>query len=245
MPNSVLNPMSAPFSKAASKRRGLLAFTLIELLVVIAIIAILASMIFPITKSLNRTKLRTRAKGELEQVQTAIESYKSKVGVYPPDNPDNPALNQLYYELIGTISTNVAGGLVYVTLDGSANIPAAALPSAFGPKVKGFVNTAKPSGGDEASGGFNFFKGIRANQIGLLPVVSGVIPRVLSCSILWPQEVAFQPIPAVKTLNPWRYNSSHPTNNPSSYDLWVDIVVDGKTNRISNWSKEVLINPYP
>jgi hypothetical protein len=37
-------------------------------------------------------------------------------------------------------------------------------------------------------------------------------------------------------INPFRYVSSNPTNNPSSFDLWVDVVVGGKTNRISNWS---------
>jgi hypothetical protein len=38
------------------------------------------------------------------------------------------------------------------------------------------------------------------------------------------------------TLNPWRYNSSHPTNNTGGYDLWVDLVIRGKTNRVCNWS---------
>jgi hypothetical protein len=39
-------------------------------------------------------------------------------------------------------------------------------------------------------------------------------------------------------LNPWRYVSSGPTNNPGSYDLWVDLYIGGKTYRLSNWSKE-------
>ena len=46
------------------------------------------------------------------------------------------------------------------------------------------------------------------------------------------------------TLNPWRYNSSHPTHNQATYDLWVDVIVDGKTNRISNWSdKPDIVGP--
>jgi hypothetical protein len=43
-------------------------------------------------------------------------------------------------------------------------------------------------------------------------------------------------------LNPWRYNSSNPTNNPGSYDLWIQLVIGGKSNLICNWSKQVLIN---
>jgi hypothetical protein len=46
-------------------------------------------------------------------------------------------------------------------------------------------------------------------------------------------------------MNPIRYNSSSPTNNPNSYDLWIDVVIDGKTNRISNWSKERVIVSTP
>ena len=39
-----------------------------------------------------------------------------------------------------------------------------------------------------------------------------------------------------RTINPWRYNPVDPTNNPTSYDLWVDITVGNRTERISNWS---------
>src|ERR1700751_3501851 len=75
------------------------AFTLIELLVVIAVISLLAAMIFPITGAVTRNRIRSRARTELEKVVTAIEVYKSKLGHYPPDNPDNATVNQLYYEL--------------------------------------------------------------------------------------------------------------------------------------------------
>jgi hypothetical protein len=42
-------------------------------------------------------------------------------------------------------------------------------------------------------------------------------------------------------VNPFSYNSVNPTHNPNSYDLWVDLVIGGKTNRISNWSKQYQI----
>lgn len=225
-------------SRPGSSRRG---FTLIELLVVIAVIAILAGLVFPVTKAVNRTKLRTRVKGELAQLELAIQNYKSKLGVYPPDNPNNPLINQLYYELVGTVMTNISGGTYYRTLDGASELSAtpATFQTYFGTGVSGLVNTAKPGGGDEAQGGYNCLPGLSGSQIAVLPSAA----RVLVSSIKWPENLAWQPVPTVKGMNPWRYNSSNPTNNPGSFDLWVDIMVDGKTNRISNWSREPLINP--
>jgi prepilin-type N-terminal cleavage/methylation domain-containing protein len=228
----------APGGKARTRKP--FAFTLIELLVVIAIISLLAAMIFPITKALNRNKLRTRAKGELALLQTAIESYKSKIGVYPPDNPGNPVTNQLYYELLGTVVTNSGTAMMFRTVDGSSEVPgeSALLALHFGPNVRGFVNTARPGGGDEASGGVNFLVG------GLPPSQVGEIPnsvKIIASSVKWPLNMTYQPVPTVKGLNPWRYNSSSPTNNSNGYDLWLDFIVDGKTNRISNWSREVLV----
>ena len=44
-------------------------------------------------------------------------------------------------------------------------------------------------------------------------------------------------------INPWRYNSSSPVHNPKSFDLWVDIPVAGKINRISNWNKQYEVVP--
>ena len=51
----------------------------------------------------------------------------------------------------------------------------------------------------------------------------------------------------VLRINPWRYNSSNPTNNVNSYDLWVDIIMKGKTNRYSNWSTkpQIVGAPHP
>src|SRR5438132_11868374 len=95
------------------------AFTLIELLVVIAIIAILAALVIPVSGAVRAAGTKRRAMAELTQVETLIESYKEKLGHYPPDNPGNPLLNQLYYELMGT--TNDSRN--YITLDGSATVP--------------------------------------------------------------------------------------------------------------------------
>jgi prepilin-type N-terminal cleavage/methylation domain-containing protein len=224
------------------------AFTLIELLIVIAIIAILASMVFPITKALNRTKIKTRAKGELSLLQTAIDSYKTKLGVYPPDNPNSPVLNPLYYELSGTtLVTGGGGAKFYQTLDGATQLSAdpATFMSYFGAKVTGFVNSSRGDSGDDRASAVNFLKGsLKPNQIGDLRPSPPPLKAIVS-TIPWPQTLPYQPVPTKPGLNPWRYNSSNPTNNPSSYDLWVDVIIDGRTNRINNWSKDPILVSTP
>ena len=217
------------------KRPG---FTLIELLVVIAVISILAAMIIPVGKAVNRQKIISKSRAELYGIQTLIEAYKAKLGHYPPDNPRGPITNQLYFELLGTTLSNG----VYVTLDGSAQISTTAIKPLFG--VDGFVNCTQPGGGDEARLASRFLPGLKPGQIGDLTTNSANRVRVLLCSVPWPFDVNF-PIANHPGMNPIRYNSSSPTNNPNSYDLWIDVVIDGKTNRISNWSKERVIVSTP
>jgi type II secretory pathway pseudopilin PulG len=110
-----------------------------ELLIVISIMAILAAMIFPVLRGVNRRKLITRATGELNQMESYINSYKARLGYFPPDNPGKPGLNQLYYELAGTVFTN---GTAFVTKDGTALPLTANMISAFfGAGVSGFINS--------------------------------------------------------------------------------------------------------
>ena len=226
-----------PLAPRLSPLRPSPAFTLIELLVVIAIIAVLAALIFPTIKAVNRVKIRHLAQGELANIETAIESYKAKYGVYPPDSnppgpPGNPNyVNQLYYELLGT----TLNGALYTTKDGSAQINIGSFSGTFGNNVSGFVNSTKGAGGDEGTVATAFITGLKPSQIGLLK--NGA--RILVCSVPWPKDNPYQPVPGLFSapgLNPWRYISSNPTNNPSSFDLWVDTIYDGRTNRISNWS---------
>jgi hypothetical protein len=46
---------------------------------------------------------------------------------------------------------------------------------------------------------------------------------------------ADHPIPTNPGLNPWRYVSTNPTNNPNSFDLWAEIIVKGERRIIGNW----------
>jgi prepilin-type N-terminal cleavage/methylation domain-containing protein len=251
--------------RTAAKAR---AFSLIEMLVVIAVIGILASMIFPVTKAVSRARIRSRTKAEMEQVVTAIEIYKTKRGQYPPDNHFannglvNPYLNQLYYELVGTTNN----GVYYQPSDGRPAVTASTIDSALHPGyvggVSGFVNSSSTANIEEGSTVVNCLMGtLGANQVAQTP--GGF--NLLVCSIplppglplrQWPNMPGSQtPYPGSAQINPssaaapwycaWRYNSSSPTNNSSTYDLWIDVIINGKTNRFSNWSRDAVIVGSP
>jgi len=223
------------------------AFSLIELIVVIAIIALLASLIFPIAAAAKKAQIRNRAKAEMEAIQTAIEEYKSKMGYYPPDNAPNWTANQLYFELLGTTNIPSGNGIVYHTLDDSAQINASDLAAAIGPNISGFMNVSK--GGEDGVPARNFAKNIKAAQF-------MSIKNTLSApaSMAFGMPGATYPGPTLLTsatgsgaqLNPWRYNSSSPRFNPKSFDLWIDITVGDHTERICNWSDRpiVITTPY-
>jgi prepilin-type N-terminal cleavage/methylation domain-containing protein len=207
------------------------AFTLIELLVVIAIIGILAALTFPALRAAKIASTRSKVRAELRQVESAIEAYKVKYGFYPPDNPGRPQLNQLFYELQGTARK----GAGLVTLDGRETIPTASVPLAFGAGVSGFVNCTREGAEDDSKVAQSFLGNLRPDQYAILG--NTVRYGVLVCSVPWPATLG-NILPGVPEVNPWRYVSSNPTNNPKSFDLWVDIQLGGKTNRISNWNKE-------
>jgi prepilin-type N-terminal cleavage/methylation domain-containing protein len=222
------------------------AFTLIELLIVIGIIVLLAGMLFTALPAIQRVKTTSRLKNEMGQIQTAIEAYKAKKGYYPPDNPvpgvicNDYSVNQLYYELIGTRLTNDPGvtpaGYYFYTTDGSARIQTNAMPVVFGAgsKVVGFDNCTRGAG-DDAVRAENFFKGgLRSGQFFATSTttVAGSSPSVLGSGI----DGKFM----IGKVNPWRYNSSNPTNNPGTFDLWIDYDFGGKSNRICNWSDRAI-----
>jgi len=219
-----------------------LAFTLIELLVVIAIIAILAAMIIPITGAVKKMKLRTRTETELRTIENAINQYKTKHGFYPPDNPGvATGINQLFYELSGTTNN----GAIYTTLDRSASITPADLTAAF-PGKNGFMNTMRDKAADEGIIAENFLKnGIGKDQIATVDPGGGRKVNILVGSVRWPvgqpgELLPGQPASSADSYIPFRYVSTGPTNNPTTYDLWIDIIVDKKTNRFCNWNDKYL-----
>src|ERR1700744_4071164 len=98
--------------KIRSPREKQAGFTLMELLTVIAVIGILTAFTIPVLRGVQRSAKISRVKAELQQVETALENYKSRYGFYPPSNSSGSAaslFNPLYYELSGV--TNVMVGL--------------------------------------------------------------------------------------------------------------------------------------
>jgi prepilin-type N-terminal cleavage/methylation domain-containing protein len=228
-------------------------FTLIELLVVISIIGVIASFTFGAMGSINRNKKISTARGELVQIETALENYKAKYGVYPPANQnvnsiylndgnanDRSQFSQLFYELSGTTQTIVNGVNAFSTLDGAYSIPVANVQTAYG--VGGFINCSK-GGGEDVQAAKNFLPSLSSKMVYDHNTNNGVSTTALVTSV-GGSDATYQPLSAVD-LNPIRY--VYPgTNNPSSYDLWVQLQINGKKYLVSNWSKAAQVNmPLP
>ncbi len=226
--------MKTKHSPLTLRRR---AFTLVEMLVVMAVIATLAAILFPAFSAFKINAAKKKARAEMVKVVMAIESYKAQLGHYPPDHVVaggvNPLINSLYFELSGTTNT----GVNFNTLDGAASIPIGSVTTTFG--QAGFVNCSKGGGDDNAQPAHVFLRSLPPAQY--FDYTNNV--RLLTCSIKWP-EANGAAITGVPSVNPWRYVSTGPTNNPGQYDLWVDIVVGGKTNRISNWREKPELVAY-
>jgi prepilin-type N-terminal cleavage/methylation domain-containing protein len=220
--------------------RSRTAFTLIELLVVIGIIAILAALLFPAGAAVKRKATLSRVTAEIKQVEGMINSYQLDKGFYPPDNKQisGPLVsvvsypNSLYYELRGARALTQQS---FVTLDERETNTVVELQSAF--RVPGINNlqlttvtdgpTAKDYLGDISS----------ARHARVDFGAPAGIKTVLGTKVDGPLAVTTVD---GDTFNPFHYVATTPTNNVQTFDLWVDIIVGGKTNRISNWSDKPL-----
>ena len=244
--SSIQNPASAITFHASrithhASRFTPRAFTLIELLIVVSVIALLAALTFPAVRGAKLSVMRSRARGEMTLIETAIERYKDKLGYYPPDNSINWAMNQLYYELLGTTNIGTAAAPVYSTLDGSSQIKASDFGTAFGPNVTGFMNCARAGRGDDAPSAMSFMTGLKPGQFTMLTNLAGPLCTILTCALDGPPALASA---GGGKVNPWRYYSSKPYYNTKSFDLWIDVIAGNKTNRICNWSDKPITVYY-
>lgn len=215
-------------------------FTLVELLTVIAIIGALAGLLVGLAPRASRKMKESRIQAELAQLVTAIDSYKAELGYYPPDNPvvtagvTNYAVNQLFYELTGTVVTNAHNPVLarYTALNGLSTLGSIQIATLF--HTPGFVNTT-----EDPKAVKNFLRSIRQSQykevsignppqLALLLVVPVDLPRGVRAAPSLPPQV-----------NPWRYNSSAPVHNAGRYDLWAEVSFGNRTNTVvfGNWKE--------
>ncbi len=224
------------------------AFTLIELLVVISIIGVIAGMTLVVAGSVGKTKKISVAKGELAAIESALDNYKAKYGVYPPSNQNLPGFyaskdralfSQLYYELSGTTKTAIGGVDYFVTLDGSSQIKVTDVTSAYG--VGGFLNSTK-GGGEDVASAKNFLLSLNSKQVNnMVTNPPPVSTTVLVTSVGGPDDNYLPFGVGASGINPIRY--VYPgTNNVGSYDLWVQLQISGKKYLVCNWSKSVQVN---
>jgi prepilin-type N-terminal cleavage/methylation domain-containing protein len=223
---------SRQICKPLAANRSSNAFTLVELLTVMAIIGVLAALSFPILGTIKKHQYQAHAQGEMGLLTAAIDSYHDALGFYPPDNPGNPEVNQLYYELSGTTNTATAP-LTFQTLDGASTIDSSQMSAAFGGGVSAFINCNKLGAGEDTKPAQKFLPEPKPGQT---QTYNGA--TLLVTSVGGP-DANYQVGGLPAGMNPWRYVSSNPTNNPGHYDLWMQLSIGNKKYLISNWSKRV------
>jgi len=249
---STLNPQPSTLSR-------LRAFTLIELLVVIAIMGTLAALIFPVVGAVKKHQYIYNTQTQMAQLETAIDNYKAAYGFYPPSpsippTTGNPPtlVNQLYYELTGTTNIGSSAAPVYQPLVGGRTLTANDVSNAFA-GAGGFINCSKKGSGEDASVARNFLPELKPDQIAVIS--NYTVPVTILIGSVGGPDAKYQPL-GQQDLNPWRYNSLNPTNNPGSYELWIQLSIGAATNisthtygplyLICNWTKQVQINsPLP
>ena len=248
------------FSKRSIEQAaGRRAFTLIELLAVIAIIGVLASLTVGVTALVSRKSKEARTRAELAKIELAIRNYHSKFGFYPPDNlrdpytlAVDPEVNQLYYELTGALFDRATG--VYRVGAGGEGISRATYNAVFGAgtNVPGIFNSSESRANIR-----NFLAASRESHVEHIKESppDAFHLDALAVPVRWPishpkadTDLRFVPPldgfasvgPGVdqRWVNPWRYVSSNPTNNPGEFDLWAEIVIGDEIVVIGNWEEK-------
>jgi type II secretory pathway pseudopilin PulG len=123
--------------KNLSPRRSAAGFTLVEMLTVVLIIIILSGLVISTARFVQQKGAMSRAQGEIQAMETALERYKNDNGEYPP-----------YY---GT-DTVEGAKVLYQALTGDGNdllVSSGGVPSSgmenWGKQGTTYMDTLKPN----------------------------------------------------------------------------------------------------
>ncbi len=83
---------------AKARKQAKSMFTLIELLVVIAIISILMGLLIPVVGQVQNRARKTRARGQMTSLITAIKQYESTYGLLPGPTGETERLTEATYD---------------------------------------------------------------------------------------------------------------------------------------------------
>ena len=122
--------------------------------------------------------------------------------------------------------TNSGAVPAWTTLDSKATITFTELKAYFGLKVSGIVNTTK--GGEESRPATRYLPGMKPNV--LMPLSGGTNLYMLGLDLEGPEMLTAAD---GRKLTPFRYVSTNPTNNARTYDLWIDLKVGSKIERMA------------
>ena len=204
--------MYKPYKRKTSR----MGFTLIELLVVIAIIMFLAGITFPIVSSIRTSAKKGITSAQISQLELALKQFESDFGVFPPDDyTTNP----------------ISIGGVSIPVDPELNTPSRCLVFFLGSKFE-FSSTSF----NDTYGPYIEFKRLQLDEVVGVTFSTGTgitIEGVNGGVKVYEYKDPFG--------KPYSYNSSSPTKNIASFDIWSwgpDEVNDsgGSTSDdITNW----------
>ena len=196
-------------------------FTLIELLVVMGIIGVLAGLSVGLASVASRSQKTKRAESDLNELVTVIEIYKSKLGHYPSDNPSNPGLSPLFYELSG--ATFDAG--LYSVAGVEEKLGIGFATDIF--NGTGIGNAVRP--GDQLQSNHSF----KPTQHKKVKEGSTTVEVLVS-----PQpgpSTTSRPAADGTSANVWQYVRTNPQHNKTTFDLWIDINIGSSSVQVHNW----------
>jgi prepilin-type N-terminal cleavage/methylation domain-containing protein len=217
------------------------AFTLIELLVVIAIIACARQSDRRPGWPGRRKSKEAQVRAQLNGLITAIDRYKKRVWLLSTGQRSeqhgggNECESRHQSTLLRTDRSYCEQSVGnFSKPEQTYHITALTVQSVF--HRDGFVNASTDPKELKFQGA-----NLKANQVE--NGCQSVAPRWTSwfCRRHFPRGIPRQYLrgsPFESLVNPWRYVSTNPTNNPASFDLWAEVPLNNKEVRtIGNWKE--------